>query len=90
MEPASTIIRELGGIGPVSTAAGVHRTRVYKWMQPREKGGTGGVIPYWHVQKLLEHARAEGIAIKPEHFLPSFSPSASPSDLPQVVSPAGA
>jgi hypothetical protein len=74
----------------VSAAAGVHRTRVWKWTQPREKGGTGGVIPHWHVRKLLEHATANGIAITSADFAPNITYSPAPADFTDFVSPAGA
>jgi hypothetical protein len=90
MEPASTIIKAFGGPGAVSAAAGVHRTRVWKWTQPREKGGTGGVIPHWHVRKLLEHASAKGIAITPADFAPTINLSVPSSDFTDFGTLSGA
>lgn len=49
---------------------GVHRTRVSNWMRPREKGGTGGVVPHWHVPKLLEFAKAKGKPVTAANFAP--------------------
>jgi hypothetical protein len=45
MEPASTIIATLGGVGKVAEIVGRHRTRVSNWKRPKHKGGTGGQIP---------------------------------------------
>lgn len=87
MEPASTIIKALGGPGAVSAACGVHRTRVWGWTQPREKRGTGGVIPYKHIDALLDYARSKGIKLSAADFAirPRQSASSS-SSLPAVCS----
>jgi hypothetical protein len=84
MEPASTIIEILGGEAKVAEAAGVALTAPYRWQQPRAKGGTGGVIPHWHIAKLLDHARASGVDLTPSHFVPRLP--VSDADLPQVAS----
>ena len=46
MEPASTIIAVLGGVGKVAEIVGRHRTRVSNGKRPKDKGGTGGQIPH--------------------------------------------
>ena len=68
MEPARTIIERLGGEAAVSRIAGVAITAPYRWQQPKAKGGTGGVIPHWHVQKLLAHAAENKIALSASDF----------------------
>lgn len=70
MEPASSIIKKLGGANCVAEIAGVHRTRVYGWMRPKTDGGTGGVIPLAHAAKLIEAARRKGIALTGDDFIP--------------------
>lgn len=70
MEPAHTIIERLGGEAAVARIAGVAITAPYRWQQPRSKGGTGGVIPHWHVGKLLAHAEACGLDITAASFAP--------------------
>lgn len=84
MEPASTIIEILGGEAKVAEAAGVALTAPYRWQQPKAKGGTGGVIPHWHIAKLLDHARANGLSLTPSHFAPRVS--CLDADLPKVAS----
>jgi hypothetical protein len=69
MEPAATIIKRLGGPTAVAQIAGVHRTRVSNWTRARAKGGTGGVIPHWHVGKLLDYARDHEIPLEPTDFV---------------------
>ncbi|OWJ71400.1 hypothetical protein CDV50_10370 [Haematobacter massiliensis] len=70
MEPATTIIKALGGPIRVSEIAGVHRTRVYSWMRPKANGGTGGIIPFGHIPKLIEAARQGRVKLKADDFLP--------------------
>jgi hypothetical protein len=70
MEPASTIVKSLGGPAKVSRLVGVHRVSVSKWMRPKEAGGTGGIIPVVHAPKLLSEARALGVPLSSEDFIP--------------------
>ncbi len=70
MEPASTIIKKLGGPNQVAEVAGVHRTRVYNWARPKEAGGTGGSIPFKHVPALIEFAVSRNVELSADDFLP--------------------
>lgn len=70
MEPATRIIELLGGPTRVAEIVGVHRTRVSNWKRPRDAGGTGGVIPHWHVAKLLKAAHESGVDLEPQDFAP--------------------
>ncbi|MEL6467079.1 MAG: hypothetical protein AAFQ58_19125 [Pseudomonadota bacterium] len=70
MEPASTIIKKLGGAAAVAKMAGVHVTRVYMWMRSKDVGGTGGVIPLKHAPVLIEQAKQREIEINPADFVP--------------------
>jgi hypothetical protein len=74
MEPAQTIIRNLGGAPAVARITGVHRTRVYSWTWPKSAGGTGGTIPFNHVPALIEAARTKGVELSADDFLPAPSP----------------
>lgn len=73
MEPASKIIQALGGPKKVSEIVGVHRTRVSNWKRPKEKGGTGGLIPMKHASALLEEAKRVGANISARDFFPTDS-----------------
>lgn len=75
MEPADKIITALGGPTAVAKAAGVHRTRVSMWKVSREKGGTNGLIPYKHVNKLLKFAKEQGVPLRRSDFFPHTDPS---------------
>lgn len=70
MEPAQTIIKNLGGPTAVAGIVGVHRTRVSNWTRPRDVGGTGGTIPFKHVPLLIEAAKDRGIDLSADDFLP--------------------
>jgi hypothetical protein len=67
-EPAATIIERLGGTRAVSEVAKVDQSRVIRWRLPKENGGTGGVIPSRHVRPLLDHAKANGLALTADDF----------------------
>jgi hypothetical protein len=47
----------------VQEVTGASRTRVYRWTQPKDRGGTDGVIPMPHAIKLLSFARENGIDV---------------------------
>jgi hypothetical protein len=67
LEPARSVIGKIG-IDRVAEVTGKHVSRVYRWMSPREKGGTDGVIPYSDATKLLAYAQQNGIALSPADF----------------------
>lgn len=68
LDPARTIIAFLGGVDVVSRATGKHITNVYRWMYPRERGGTGGTISHDDARKLIEHARTAGKELRGDDF----------------------
>ena len=69
MDPATTIIRKLGGEAKVAEITGLAFTAPYRWQHEKAKGGTGGLIPQNHHRVLLDYARAHGIALAAEEFL---------------------
>lgn len=69
MNPASAIIEKLGGEAKVAEVTGTSFTAPYRWQHPKEKGGTGGLIPQAHHVTLLDYARDNGIALSAEDFL---------------------
>jgi hypothetical protein len=69
LEPASSIIARFGGPDKVQEVTGASRTRVYRWTQSKERGGTDGIIPMLPARKLLQHARENGIAVTGEDLI---------------------
>ena len=65
---AENIIQKCGGHKAVSEMAGVDVTRVYRWTYPRDRGGTGGLVPAKHHQTLLRRARERGLDLRPADF----------------------
>jgi translation initiation factor IF-1 len=69
LNPAKSIIERLGGVDVVAEICGKDRTRVYRWMYPRKRGGTGGLIPQTEFHKLLDYAKRHGIRLRPGDFM---------------------
>lgn len=67
-EPASSIINRCGGVPTVARWLGLNRTSVLRWTHPRERGGTGGLVPSKHQTDLMEKAREAGVSISPADF----------------------
>ncbi|WP_170138988.1 hypothetical protein [Rhodoplanes serenus] len=68
LEPARSVIEKLGGVQAVASMTGKHISRIYRWMYPVERGGTGGLIPTQQQPILLDEARARDLDLKPEDF----------------------
>lgn len=68
-EPASTIIKTLGGLTAVAKGVDSTPTTVHRWRLPSEKGGTGGFIPRKHHTRLIAMAESRGIEIPPSAFI---------------------
>jgi hypothetical protein len=85
MEPASSIIKKLGGEAKVSEITGTAYTAPYRWQRPKNKGGTGGLIPQGHHPILLSYAQANGIDLVATDFLPP-APATAPAD-EDIVAP---
>ena len=47
-------------------------SRVYRWSQPRSKGGTGGNIPLKAIPLILKLAEQEGVHIDPSDLMPVY------------------
>src|SRR6266436_2264869 len=69
MDPATAIIRKLGGEAKVAGIAGTALSAPYRWQHEKSRGGTGGLIPQAHHRRLLDYADAHGIALTAEEFL---------------------
>ena len=72
---ASRVLLKFGGARRLAAflrAGGhdVHPITVYKWAYPKERGGTGGVIPSKHLGPVLDAARLEGIILDADDLDP--------------------
>jgi len=67
LEPAKSVIAKVG-VEKVSAVTGKHISRVYRWMYPKDRGGTGGIIPQADAFRILAHARTEGIPLSADDF----------------------
>ncbi len=68
LDPAKSVIAKIG-IEKVAEVTGKHVSRVYRWMYPKDRGGTGGFIPQADAQALLVYARQKDIALSPAEFI---------------------
>ena len=71
LEPAHTIIGICGGYDAVAGIVGRSGVQVRRWTYPRDRGGTGGLIPSECAAILMRHARETGLPLAPEHFFPA-------------------
>jgi hypothetical protein len=59
-------------------------SRIYRWMHPRDKGGTGGLIPSSAMEAVLACARAAGIILSAADLSPKPLPKED-EELPAIV-----
>jgi hypothetical protein len=67
LEPAKSIIAKIGS-DKVAEITGKHVSRVYRWMSPKDRGGTDGRIPHEDAEKLLAYAQVNQIDLTPADF----------------------
>jgi hypothetical protein len=75
MEPARTVIKRLGGEAKVAEVTDTAYTAPYRWQHPKDKGGTGGLIPQKYHRALLAYALVNNIPLSAEDFLPAVPAS---------------
>ena len=66
---AQHVIDRLGGFREVADFLGVHKSRVHRWTYPRDRGGTGGVIPQRHFGKLMDMAQKRGVDLQADDLV---------------------
>lgn len=77
LEPAKSVIEKVGGVEVAAKVTGKHISRIYRWMYPAARGGTGGVVPHSDAMKLLDHARSNSIELSPDDFYRAPQPAAA-------------
>lgn len=73
LNPAKAIIAKIG-IDKTAELTGKHVSRVYRWMYPKERGGTGGLIPQADQPVILQYAISNGIELSHADFFPAPTP----------------
>lgn len=63
LEPAKTIITAMGGVRATARICGCDASAVSRWMMPKERKGSGGLIPKAHWAKLLSHSRKHKLGV---------------------------
>ena len=53
VEPAATVLARFGGAGTLAQLLRLDRSAVHRWALPKHRGGSGGLIPARHHQRLL-------------------------------------
>lgn len=66
--PAEFVIEKCGGHAVVAEVLGVDVSRVYRFTYPKERGGTGGVIPAKHQVTLLSEMPKRGVQLLAQDF----------------------
>lgn len=67
----------------VAGVVNLHPSMVYRWMRPRELGGTDGIVPDHHQHRLLNFARQHQLDLNAEDF---FCGQVEPEPQPSEVS----
>lgn len=74
MSQASEVIAKFGSAYRLATLLSqvsgrkVYLYTVSRWRKPRDRGGTGGVIPAWWHHAIVAAAKREGIELGSEDF----------------------
>lgn len=69
-DQASRIAAKFGGVPELAKAIGRRAPSVYKWLYPRERGGTGGLIPSSAVPSVLDAADLLGVTLTQKDWTP--------------------
>lgn len=67
---AGRVIKKFGNARRLADLMGCDPSRIYRWMHPRDKGGTGGLIPSSAMGEVLACARLAGIILSPAELYP--------------------
>jgi hypothetical protein len=80
LSQAARIFRKFGGapqlckaLAAVGADAARNVSAVYRWNLPKERGGSGGLIPTSAIGDVMRAARLEGIVITPDDLYPLAS-----------------
>lgn len=79
---AETVIRKFGGareLARILAAMGkpINPSSIYRWMHPKEVGGSGGEIPVRHIKLIMKAARMAGILLTTNDLYPHIFEAAA-------------
>lgn len=77
--PAQAVIEKFGGPSKVAELCKCDISRVHRWTYPKDRGGSGGIIPTKQQNVLLSLAHANGVELTRDEF---FHPIAKQSSVP--------
>lgn len=80
VDPAATVLARFGGSGPLAQLLRLDRSAVHRWALPKQRGGSGGLIPARHHQRLLTLAAEQGIALTAADLIGSPGARAVPAE----------
>lgn len=69
-QQAQKIVNKFGGVPRLAAAIGKNRTTVNRWLYPKDRGGTNGLIPSQAWPEILAAAKREHIPLTPEDLAP--------------------
>lgn len=69
MTPAQVVIDVFGGVRPTARVALVNPSTVCRWLQPKARGGTGGMVPSEYMERLLDAAKAMNKHLTADHLV---------------------
>lgn len=69
-EPAASLIKRLGGPSKLAAGISVPVHTVQRWQRETARGGTGGAIPRWQIEKVTAFARTLGVELTAADFVP--------------------
>ena len=65
ISPAERTIAKFRSAQKVAEIAGVNVSNVHRWTYPKDRGGTGGLVPGRHHRRLLDAGRDPDIGLTP-------------------------
>lgn len=67
---AERVIAKFGSAYRLARLLNKDPAAVYRWTYPKNRGGTGGLVPASAMQHILRVARLEGVLLTPEDLDP--------------------
>lgn len=60
---AKKIYRAFGGASQLARLLNLPRSTVYKWGYPKDRGGTGGLVPSHRIEAIIRLAKEQDIEL---------------------------